>query len=723
MTEKTNYGATPEDWANLQFCLGLGEDLLPTVSNPHAKISANSKMKALGKTPSQYNAKREVAGIAKWTDRVAEPRELERWSAEPDYGVCIQTRQVRALDIDITDQEEADAVWRTITEVFGGLAPTRRRPNSSKCLVAFVLEGDLPKRVFKTHHGIVEFLATGQQFVAHGTHPSGARYEWDHLDSFPTITLEEFNFLWDKLEMLYATEVSKTGNGPRRNDTALAVHDPLMDRLAAAGLILGYGNDGQAFIECPWKHEHSSDSGETEFAYFPKGSRGYTEGNFRCMHASHMDKSNFDFEQALLGIADDFEDLPAGIEEPGVLKTIPVDRLSGDKKGKDASLNNLIAVLDAPGSGGVHIVYDRFLDEDMWMPVSGEHGWRIVDDKVITALRVKLEAMGFKDISQERMKHAVEMAGQRNQVDSAQKWLETKVWDGVPRIDTFLTVYCGAEDHPYARATSAYMWTALAARVMVPGCQADMMPILVGRQGVGKSRALRAMAPRLDLFCELSFHMKEDDMVRQMKGTLVGEVSELQGMGTRDLQSIKAFVTRVVESWIPKFKEKRALYLRRTILFGTTNETGILWDDENRRFLPVTVGTLHNCDITAIKRDCEQLWAEAAHRARLHGRGGAPCAEWEEAQKLAPKAHERYIARNESWEERLDQWIADALDNSDGSEPCWTFDSILQDAFGITAATRKKSHDKELRLMMDRRGYEYAQKREFGTNLRRWRRK
>ena len=26
--------------------------------------------------------------------------------------------------------------------------------------------------------GLVEFLATGQQFVALGTHPSGVRYEW-----------------------------------------------------------------------------------------------------------------------------------------------------------------------------------------------------------------------------------------------------------------------------------------------------------------------------------------------------------------------------------------------------------------------------------------------------------------------------------------------------------------------------------------------------------------
>lgn len=720
-----HYGALPEDWFTLELAHGLGEDLLPVVSNPNAKISEKSNMKGLGKTPSWYNSKREVVGISKWTDRMAETADIERWAAEPDYGICIQTRTVRALDIDVTDQEEADAIWAHINGYLKGLAPTRSRNNSPKRLVAFRVVGDMPKRVFKTHNGIVEFLATGQQFIAYGTHPSGARYEWDALNDFPELTVPEFEQLWHGLVECFAIEAPKQIGGKERpHGTDLAIYDPMTDRLAAAGLILDWGNDGQAFIECPWKAGHSSDSGITETAYFPAGTRGHPTGHFKCLHAGCSSRTDFEFEAALLDVADnDFDDLPAIVVDPKALKTVPEKKLSRDKKGIDATLQNLTAILDAPGSGGVHIIYDRFLDEDMWMPVDGSHGWVRIDDKTLGMFRLKFETMGFKPIGQDLMRTAVEQVAMRNQVDSAQQWLTTKEWDGVPRVETFLTKYMGAEDHPYVRAVARYMWSALAARVLVPGCQADMMPIFVGKQGVGKSRAIRAMAPCADLFCELSFHMKDDDMVRQMKGTTVCEVSELQGMGTRELNSIKAFVTRPVESWVPKFKEKRALYLRRTILFGTTNETNILWDDENRRFLPVTVGTVSVCNVEAIKRDCDQLWAEGAHLARLHGLGGEPSAEWEEAQRLAPAAHKRYHMADESWEESIDHWIADALDKPDASEPVWRTRDILQDALGLMPSQVRRTEEARLRKIMQVRGYLYGTHRVNGVAIKGWKKK
>ena len=97
------YGATPDDWAHFDLVLGLTADLLPVVSNPGAEISDLSKMKAIGKTPSQYNPQRKVVGLPKWTDRRSTGADVERWAKEPDYGICLQTREIRALDIDIDD--------------------------------------------------------------------------------------------------------------------------------------------------------------------------------------------------------------------------------------------------------------------------------------------------------------------------------------------------------------------------------------------------------------------------------------------------------------------------------------------------------------------------------------------------------------------------------------------------------------------------------------------
>ena len=70
MSRPNNYGALAADWAHLELWLGLTADLLPVVSNPNAKISPLSSLKALGKTPSIYNAQGLVVGIPNWTKRI-----------------------------------------------------------------------------------------------------------------------------------------------------------------------------------------------------------------------------------------------------------------------------------------------------------------------------------------------------------------------------------------------------------------------------------------------------------------------------------------------------------------------------------------------------------------------------------------------------------------------------------------------------------------------------
>ena len=110
MSDQQNWGASPDDWAVLADLAGLTGDLLPVVSNQGARIDPDSKLKGLGKIPSLYNAHGMAVGIAKWPEKVSTPRDVTRWQAQPDYGICIITRTVRALDIDIGDDAFARGV-------------------------------------------------------------------------------------------------------------------------------------------------------------------------------------------------------------------------------------------------------------------------------------------------------------------------------------------------------------------------------------------------------------------------------------------------------------------------------------------------------------------------------------------------------------------------------------------------------------------------------------
>jgi hypothetical protein len=308
------YGATPEDWAHFGLILGLQADLLPVVSNPNATISPASKMQGLGKTPSIYNHRRQVAGFTAWPMHVASAEDIARWSEEPDYGICIQARAVRAFDVDLPERATAARVLALVGSHCPDL-PRRYRANSGKCLLAFRLIGDYAKRAFKTEGGIVEFLATGQQFIACGTHPSGARYEWAGglPDEIPELTPEQFEAVWSALVAEFATETSGTIQGKdRRNVLQETISsDPVSAALYAAGFVQATERDGRLHIACPFAEGHTDGvSAGSSTTYFPAHTGGYERGHFACLHASCAGYTDADFLGAL-GIgedpADDFE--------------------------------------------------------------------------------------------------------------------------------------------------------------------------------------------------------------------------------------------------------------------------------------------------------------------------------------------------------------------------------------------------------------------------------
>lgn len=297
----TRFGASPEEWLHFSIGLGLTADLLPVVSNPHATISPQSKMKALGKTPSRYNSQHQAAGMAEWTQRESTPTQIETWSHEDDYGMCLQTREVRALDVDVTDPLVVQAIRQSVERCC--VLPVRSRPNSPKCLFAFRLLGDYRKRVIRTAAGAIEFLGSGQQFVAVGTHPSGVCYEWEGglPDDIPEIGAEQFEALWAELEATFATEPATVkANGSKQQALGEAITaDPVAQFLISNGNYISAERDGRMHIICPFNEEHTSESSESATTYFPAHTNGYERGNFRCLHAHCEHRQRHEFLEAL----------------------------------------------------------------------------------------------------------------------------------------------------------------------------------------------------------------------------------------------------------------------------------------------------------------------------------------------------------------------------------------------------------------------------------------
>ena len=350
------------------------------------------------------------------------------------------------------------------------------------------------------------------------------------------------------------------------------------------------------------------------------------------------------------------------------------------------------------------LAYDAFRDELICRNAGGGD-WRGFTDEDLTDVRILLEHVGISAAGVENTRAAVHRAARSNSIDSAQQWLlGLPMWDGEERVERFLPAYLGTPDNDYTRAVSRYLLTAIVGRVMEPGCQADMVPVLVGGQGVGKTRSVMALAPT-SYYAEIDMGKRDEDQARLMRGKVIGEIAELRGLSSRDSESIKAWLTRTHEEWTPKYRENNTVYARRIVFVGTTNRTEFLTDDTgNRRWLPVNVGLCHPA---RVKEDRDQLLAEALVRWAADG------IDYKAASVLSADAHDEH-RETDSWEEPIGNYLAER------GNAMFTMSDLLAGA--LQMPDREISRSIEMRVSRVLQGYGCSKVKFYrnGKQLRGW---
>ncbi|WP_425057999.1 hypothetical protein SCACP_25940 [Sporomusa carbonis] len=187
-------------------------------------------------------------------------------------------------------------------------------------------------------------------------------------------------------------------------------------------------------------------------------------------------------------------------------------------------------------------------------------------------------------------------------------------WDGVPRVETLLTVYLGAEDNRYVRAVIRKTLCAAVARVLSPGVKFDNILVLNGPQGAGKSTLIAKLGG--DWYSDsLSLtDMNDKTAAEKLQGYWLLEIGELAGMKKADVDKVKAFISRQDDKYRASFGRRVTSHPRQCVFFGTTNsEKGYLRDiTGNRRFWTVKTpgsGTRRTWQLT--DDNVRQIWAEA----------------------------------------------------------------------------------------------------------------
>lgn len=163
-------------------------------------------------------------------------------------------------------------------------------------------------------------------------------------------------------------------------------------------------------------------------------------------------------------------------------------------------------------------------------------------------------------------------------------------WDPVPLECTrgwLFNYYLGTDMSEYNVEAELLFSRGLAARMLRPGCVFDVMLVLTGAQGVGKSSILHSIAQFDNLFLD-GFNRFDEQGVRRLSGRLLVEVSELSGFKKTDMNVIKDVLTRRVDTIHRPYARYDEDVRRRAVFVGTTNDSYFLSDTTgNRRFMPV----------------------------------------------------------------------------------------------------------------------------------------
>ncbi len=338
-------------------------------------------------------------------------------------------------------------------------------------------------------------------------------------------------------------------------------------------------------------------------------------------------------------------------------------------------------------------VRDPPWDDEMNAPgLTGSYKWTDVDD---TRLQAWLRRRYHITWTLSDIARGVETVAQASQFHPVIEWLRgLEKWDGVSRIDTWLTDFFGVADTPYAREVGRKFLIAAVARAMLPGCQVDTMLILEGGQGTGKSSALRTLASD-EWFLETQVDIRSSAAVSVFRKRWIVEFAELAALRGADVERVKQLITTRVDTYRPPYGRHFLDYPRQCVLVGSTNDEHYLKDATGaRRFWPVWVTHI---DVQGLARARDQLWAEAL--AQFDAGAVWHIVDQELLRAAEDEQAERYAI--DPWEEPVRAYLARPGRDQNGV----TTGQLLGEALAIETGRRTRADEMRIGAVLRRVGW------------------
>lgn len=351
-----------------------------------------------------------------------------------------------------------------------------------------------------------------------------------------------------------------------------------------------------------------------------------------------------------------------------------------DGKGnKQVTVNNFVnAFKSDPLLNGL-LAYDMLKETIVFTRPSftakGSKKGDLVSDTDISIIKGRIERMHgiYNDA---KLNDAIEQVSSDNAFHPIKLYLESLTWDGVPRIDTFLVDYMGAEDNAYTREAFRKMLLAAVTRIYEPGRKFDTALVFYSEQGVGKSTLIQRLSK--GWFNDSLTNLSGKESYEAIQFAWLVELAELSALRKSDVEAVKNFISKREDTYRGAYARRVKTHKRQCVFFGSTNDDEFLKDATgNRRFFPVEVKRTRKTRLIfepEFDAIVDQLWAEAMEGYML----GEALTLSDDAEAIAGGTREEFTERTpiqgliEEYLDRLfpadyeDRFLAQRLDFLNG---------------------------------------------------------
>lgn len=261
--------------------------------------------------------------------------------------------------------------------------------------------------------------------------------------------------------------------------------------------------------------------------------------------------------------------------------------LEYNQRGKlERTLSNAVLILLNDPNFTNTFCFNEFTNRIEVVTSDGER--RSIADSDLSSIRLFLDKHWNLTMPKSDVADCVTNISRLKSYHPVRDYLNDLAWDGVPRAETYWIDRLGVQDTPYAREITKKFLVGAVARAFEAGVKFEIVPVIIGAQGSGKSFSIANLVPDENFFTDDLKELGTKENALQLQGKWIIELAELSAVKKTDSNTLKQFVSTRSDEFRAPYAQFSEAHPRQCVMVGTTNQSSFLADHTgNRRLFPL----------------------------------------------------------------------------------------------------------------------------------------